>query len=77
MWIYFYLFVIFDSILLVLEYNIRLMTVKIKYTIKMQWLLAPTQLLIQGQWWSIFNTHLLQAEQWWQRSGLNTLHIKQ
>ena len=23
----------------------------------------PTQLLIHGQWWSIFNTHLLQAEQ--------------
>ena len=25
----------------------------------------PTQLLIQGQWWSIFNTHLLHVEQWW------------
>ena len=37
----------------------------------------PTQLLIHGQWWSILSTHLLQAEQWWQRSGLNTLHIRQ
>ena len=24
------------------------------------WLLTPTQLLIQGQWWSQFSTHLLQ-----------------
>ena len=37
----------------------------------------PTQLLIQGQWWSMLSTHLLQAEQWWHLSGLNTLHIRQ
>jgi len=37
----------------------------------------PTQLLIQGQWWSMLSTHLLQAEQWWHLSGLKTLHIKQ
>ena len=37
----------------------------------------PTQLLIHGQWWSMFKTHLLQAEQWWHLSGLNTLHIRQ
>jgi len=37
----------------------------------------PMQLLIQGQWWSMFKTQRLHAEQWWQRSGLKILHIKQ
>ncbi len=30
----------------------------------------PTQLAIQGQWWSIFKTHTPQVEQWWARGGL-------
>jgi len=25
----------------------------------------PTQLAIQGQWWSMFSTHRWQVEQWW------------
>ena len=37
----------------------------------------PIQLLIHGQWWSMFSTHLLHEEQWWQRSGLNMLHMRQ
>lgn len=28
------------------------------------WLFIPTQLLIQGQWWSIFITHCRHKEQW-------------
>lgn len=28
------------------------------------WFLIPTQLFIQGQWWSILSTHLSQTRQW-------------
>lgn len=37
----------------------------------------PTQLLIHGQWWSIFNTHRLHSEQWWVLGGLKSLHCLQ
>ena len=32
-------------------------------TRKVLWLCTPTQLLIQGQWWSNLSTHLLQIAQ--------------
>ena len=37
----------------------------------------PTQLLIQGQWWSIRRTHFLQMRQWWVRASLMRSHLKQ
>ena len=36
-----------------------------------------TQLLTQGQWWSIFRTQFPHIEQWWARSGLIMLHLSQ
>ena len=39
------------------------------------WLFSPTQLLTQGQWWSIFRIHLWQTEQWCARSGLMLQHF--
>ena len=41
------------------------------------WFFSPTQLLIQGQWWSIFRMHRLQTLQWWARSGLMLQHLGQ
>ena len=32
-------------------------------TMKYEWLFIPTQLSVQGQWWSNLSTHLLQIEQ--------------
>lgn len=32
-----------------------------------RWFFKPTQLLIQGQWWSNRSTHLLQVAQWRER----------
>ena len=37
----------------------------------------PTQLLIQGQWWSIFSTQRPQSEQWCARGGLKASHLWQ
>lgn len=39
------------------------------------WLLAPTQLLTHGQWWSIFMMQRSHWEQWWARGGLKPLHL--
>ena len=41
------------------------------------WLLWPTQLPTQGQWWSIRITQALQILQWWARGGLNEVHFMQ
>lgn len=39
------------------------------------WLFSPTQLLTQGQWWSILRMHRLQTLQWCARSGLMLQHL--
>lgn len=39
--------------------------------------LAPIQLFIHGQWWSINMTHLPQIEQWWLLGGLTQSHLRQ
>lgn len=39
------------------------------------WFVSPTQLLTQGQWWSIFRIHRLQTLQWWALSGLMLQHF--
>ena len=38
-----------------------------------RWLFIPTQLLIQGQWWSIFITHYRHNEQWCPLIGFGSL----
>tara|TARA_B110000285_G_scaffold215060_1_gene261031 strand:- start:249 stop:536 length:288 start_codon:yes stop_codon:yes gene_type:complete len=44
---------------------------------KALWLPAPTQLLIQGQWWSNLSTHVLQIEQCLDLADLITLQVGQ
>lgn len=39
------------------------------------WFPSPTQLLTQGQWWSIFRIHRWQTEQWCARSGFILQHL--
>ena len=39
------------------------------------WFLSPTQLLIQGQWWSILRMHRLQIRQWCARGGRYISHL--
>lgn len=41
---------------------------------KALWLPIPTQLLIQGQWWSNLSTHWLHIAQWRDLADLITLH---
>jgi len=38
------------------------------------WLFIPTQLFIQGQWWSMFITHCWHKEQWWPLIGFGNFH---
>ena len=40
-------------------------------------LFAPTQLFIQGQWWSMRETQRLQMRQWWEKGGLYDLQREQ
>ena len=46
-------------------------------SMKCFWLRKPTQLLIQGQWWSMFSMHFLQIVQWWALGGLTQSHTPQ
>ena len=39
------------------------------------WFLSPTQLFIQGQWWSILLMQCLQILQWCARGGLYISHL--
>lgn len=40
------------------------------------WFHCPTQLLIQGQWWSILKMHLPQMRQWCARGGRYISHLE-
>lgn len=40
------------------------------------WFSRPTQLLVNGQWWLIWNTQVPQTEQWWVLAGFNSLQIE-
>ena len=49
----------------------------IRNCMKYFWFRSPTQLLIQGQWWSILLTQCLQILQWWARGGRYISHLGQ
>jgi hypothetical protein len=55
-------------------------TMEVMNVMNQLWLLAPTQLLIQGQWWSKRSTHLLHIAQCFDLAERNTSqsgHISQ
>ena len=52
--------------------NVRVTATKVKNPRKWWWFPFPTQLLIQGQWWSNLSTHLLQMLQCLDRLVLMT-----
>lgn len=54
--------------------RMRVISVKSRKRRKNLWFRSPTQLLIQGQWWSNLSTHLLQIEQCFDLSVLITSH---
>lgn len=50
-------------------------TAKKRNEVKWPWLRCPTQLLIQGQWWSILVTQRLHLRQWCERGALKPPHM--
>mmetsp|Transcript_33079 Transcript_33079/g.37972 ORF Transcript_33079/g.37972 Transcript_33079/m.37972 type:complete len:132 (+) Transcript_33079:379-774(+) len=50
---------------------------KNRKSMNIEWFLTPTQLLIQGQWWSNLSTHLLQMLQCLDRGVRITSHSGQ
>lgn len=62
-------FVFINSIVIVVSNSVN---IEIINQAKTPWLAVPTQLFIQGQWWSNLSTHRLQIEQWRDRSVLTT-----
>jgi hypothetical protein len=51
--------------------------VRVKNTTNYRLFLFPTQLEIQGQWWSNSSTQTSHILQWWALNGLNILQVTQ